>query len=155
MFEEVLCWHLWVSIGGDKGGKSASFSVKANSAAILWINHSKTGTQFFLQFSVSFICLEAYTKNPPLFDLQKLFFWTTCKVYVIWVIWGSIFYLEEESEKCPACNFCAICRMERNLGCFEINLCWEYTNNSFKNDGSILLMSAKITCAVKMPWFFM
>ena len=38
-----------------------------------------------------------------------------------------------------------------NLAHFEINLCWEDANNSFKNDGSILLKSAKIKYTARMP----
>ena len=37
------------------------------------INLNKTATQAVLQFSVSFMCLEAYAKNPLLFDLRIFF----------------------------------------------------------------------------------
>ena len=45
------------------------------SAVIILINLNKTAIQAFLQFSVSFICLETYTKNPFSCDLRKLIFW--------------------------------------------------------------------------------
>lgn len=40
------------------------------------ISHNKTATQTFSQFSVSFICLNTYNKNPLLSDLWKSAFWT-------------------------------------------------------------------------------
>ena len=42
------------------------------------MNLNKTATQDFLQFSVSFMCLETYTENPNFPKLGKSIFWTEC-----------------------------------------------------------------------------
>ena len=49
------------------------------SAVIIRINLNKTATQAFLQISLSFMCLETYTKNPLSSDLLKSFFELTVK----------------------------------------------------------------------------
>ena len=68
------------------------------SAVIIWVNLNKTAVQAFWQFSVSFMCLETYTKNTLLSNLRNCFFGLNVKAYVIWVIWDNIFYLEEEGQ---------------------------------------------------------
>ena len=65
-------------------GVSIYFCIKNISSFLITVqslyeqNLNKTATQDFLQFSVSFMCLEAYTKNPLSFDLRKLFFLAGC-----------------------------------------------------------------------------
>lgn len=56
----------------------------------------------FLQFSVNFVCLETYIKNSLSSDFWKLVFRTKCQAYVIWVVCGSMYCLEEEGQKCSA-----------------------------------------------------
>ena len=80
---------------------------------IIWIKLKETATLIFWNFLLV-LCIETYTKNPLSSDFWKLIF---C-LNIVWVIWGSIFYLQEQGQKCPACNVWTICRMAMKFGTF-------------------------------------